>query len=707
MYQKKPTLPTEWTKEGKNLLWKVPYGGRTAPMVHKGRVFLINRAGDGISQQERVMALDLETGKVIWEHRFNVFLTDIVAHRLGWAHLTVDPETDHVYAHGVQGLFFCFDFDGKIIWKRSLTEEFGRISGYGGRTNTPIIEGNKVIINFLSSGWGPHGKPVHRFLAMDKKDGSVIWWSEPSGKPLDTTYSVPVMQVINGHVTLVAGLADGAVHGINALTGEPLWHFRMSKRGLNTSVMLDGEVAYAAHGEENLDEVKMGRVVAFKARGKGDITEKNELWRVDHIESGYASPVLDRANKVLYVSDNAGNLYAINTPDGKILWDFKYGRTAKGSGVLADGKMYIGEQEGAFHILEVSREGARKLSSQHFAKEDGSPIEVYGSPAVVGGRVLLPTNDGLYCIGTPRDGKPYKAPPRVMDRRYILPTAIQLTPAEAWVAPGEKLDFKAVLINPRGNTRDLKNPKWELKGLSGSIDNGVYTAAGGAAQEAGVVTVSNGEFSASARVRVIPALPFSEDFEKRPVELPPPGWITSKLKAKVVEFDGSRVLKKLAERPSPPFARLRCYMTPPIDAGYTVKADMYGESKKKRFIPDMGLLNSRYKLVMLGSSSMKRALRLVTWDPMPRIQKDVPFDWKADTWYSVKLSVDVVDGKAHVKGRVWPRGEKEPSDWQIEITDPHPNTGGSPGLYAYSVNITAKSHGTPVYFDNVAVTPNP
>ena len=133
---------------------------------------------------------------------------------------------------------------------------------------------------------------------------------------------------------------------------------------------------------------------------------------------------------------------------------------------------------------------------------------------------------------------------------------------------------------------------------------------------------------------------------------------------------------------------------------------MLGESKKKRFIPDMGLINCRYKLVLLGTSSVKRALRIVTWDPMPRIEKDVPFDWKADTWYSMKMSVDIVDGEAHVKGRVWPRGEKEPSDWHIEVIDPHPNTEGSAGLYAYSVNITAKSHGTPVYFDNVEVTSN-
>ena len=516
-------LPSEWSKDGKNLLWKAPFGARTAPMIHKGRVFVINRAGEGISQQERVVALDLKTGETIWEHRFNVFLTDIVSHRLGWAHLSIDPTTDYIYAHGVQGLFFCFDFNGKIVWKRSLTEEFGRISGYGGRTNTPIIEGNNVIINFLSSGWGPHGKPVHRFLAMNKMNGEVVWWSEPSGKPLDTTYSVPIISRKNGIPTLIAGLADGAVHGINAHTGEPQWQFKLSKRGLNTSVMVDGNVAYVAHGEENLDITKMGRVVAFKFDGTGDLTDKNEIWRVDHIESGYASPVLDRENNVLYVCDNSANLYAIDTPTGKELWKFKYGKNAKGSGVLADGKMYIGETGGAFHILEVSRSGAKLLSSQIFQKEDGSPIEIFASPSIAGGRILLPTNDGLYCIGTARDGKPLPPERHIMDKRLWPPVALQLVPSETVIAPGEKITFKVSELNPRGRSKALNTAGTSVKGLKGEMENLTFTASDEAIQQAGMITFAHGDLTATARVRVIPELPIKETFDARPLELPATG----------------------------------------------------------------------------------------------------------------------------------------------------------------------------------------
>ncbi len=117
--------------------------------MQNGALYFINGVGDGGNLQERVVCLDADTGKLKWEHKFNVFHTDIVEDRLGWTTMVGDPETGNVYAHGVQGLFFCFDKDGKILWEHSLTEEYGRVSGYGGRTLGPIIDGDLVIVGIL------------------------------------------------------------------------------------------------------------------------------------------------------------------------------------------------------------------------------------------------------------------------------------------------------------------------------------------------------------------------------------------------------------------------------------------------------------------------------------------------------------------------------------------------------------------------------
>src|SRR5262245_54076563 len=102
-------------KPGSNLVWKAPYGCRSTPLVMGGRVFVINSDGEGASEGERVMAFDADTGKVLWEHKFNVFHTDIVSSRVGWTNLAADPGTGRVYAHGTQGYLMCLNgADGKV-----------------------------------------------------------------------------------------------------------------------------------------------------------------------------------------------------------------------------------------------------------------------------------------------------------------------------------------------------------------------------------------------------------------------------------------------------------------------------------------------------------------------------------------------------------------------------------------------------------------
>ena len=70
-------LPDSWDLKGTNLVWRVPYGGRSAPIVMGNRVYVQNPSGRGTALQERVMALDADSGKVIWEYRFNIFQSNI------------------------------------------------------------------------------------------------------------------------------------------------------------------------------------------------------------------------------------------------------------------------------------------------------------------------------------------------------------------------------------------------------------------------------------------------------------------------------------------------------------------------------------------------------------------------------------------------------------------------------------------------------
>src|SRR5215212_2247296 len=72
-------LPEKWALNGENFLWRAPYGGRSAPIVMGNRLYVQNPAGAGPTLQERVMALDVDNGKPVWEYKYNIFQSDVPA----------------------------------------------------------------------------------------------------------------------------------------------------------------------------------------------------------------------------------------------------------------------------------------------------------------------------------------------------------------------------------------------------------------------------------------------------------------------------------------------------------------------------------------------------------------------------------------------------------------------------------------------------
>lgn len=698
-------IVTDWSPDGKNLLWKVPVGGRSTPVILNNRLYAIGPVGTGVGRQERVICLDIDNGRTIWEHRFNVFHTDIVENRVGWTSLTADPQTGNIYAHGTAGELFCFDRDGEILWKHSASEVFGRISGYGGRLHNPVIDRNRVIYSFSNASWGKLGKPLHRYLFLDKNSGQVLRWVAPGHIPIDKTcYSTPVFAVIDGQRQMIAANGDGSIYGTEAQTGQTLWSFHFSKRGMNASVVVDGNFVYACHSEENIDTTEMGRIVCIDASKRGDITQTGEVWRIDGVKAGYASPAI--ANGRLYVADNWANLHCINARNGELYWKYKLGRVSKASPtVTADGVIYVGEVNGTFHVLRDAGDKCESLCKTEFATTDGTIEEILGSAAVADGRVYFTTRYNTYCLaGKGASAESPDAPPSPAEN---APTqAFHIVPADLTLEPGQSVTFQT-----SGADGGQAGIQWSVApGLKGAVTpEGTFTAAPDNAFSAGHVVAKYGEQQAAARVRITRKPPFTEDFEAFPIGKLPAGWIGVGAKSKIVQRDGSKVLKKLAEKPSVPFMRMRAYSGPPIEGGCTVQCDILGSPKVTKsghkFRPDMGLINSRYRLELM-STTQQDTLRINTWSPLPRLQKDVPFDWKADLWYRFKFTVQIEDGQALLRGKVWPRDEAEPHAWSIELTDPYPNTEGSPGLYGYSPGTTSKSHGPEIFYDNYEVTLN-
>ena len=263
--------------------------------------YVIVRADPESAQEgEKVVCVDVETGKTIWENRFNVYLSDVPDTRVGWSACVADPETGTIFAQGVCGHFQCIDAKtGKTKWVIPLHERFGLLSTYGGRTNFPVICDDLVITSAVVIGWGDMAKPAHRFIAFNKRTGEVVWFNGTRLLPYDTTYSGPTLTVLNDQKSLVVGSGDGAVWSIQPRTGRPIWQFRMSRRGLNAPPLVAGHRVFASHSEENIIGTSMGAVASIDTRKvedrlAEDLTDGGALWFIEETMAGPHSAAVDR-----------------------------------------------------------------------------------------------------------------------------------------------------------------------------------------------------------------------------------------------------------------------------------------------------------------------------------------------------------------------------------------------------------------------------
>ena len=799
-------LIDHWSKEGDNVIWKSDaLGSRSTPIVMRGKLYTICSHEPGTPrEQEKVVCADANTGEILWENRFNVFLSDVPKERLGWSCCTGDPATGRIYAMGVCDYFQCLDGDtGETIWSHSLSEEYGFLSTYGGRTNVPVVFEDLVIINAVVIGWGEMAQPAHRFVAFDKRTGVPRWFNGTRLRPTDTTYSTPVLTVLGGQAAMIFGSGDGGVWAFQPRTGRPLWSCYISQRGLNTTPVVEGDAVYMSHSEENINDNTQGGICAIDgtanldpAAKSIDITKSGKIWSKRQIMIGKSSPVV--VDGRLYALDDGGPLYVFDTKTGKqIAKQRLIGTIARASLLYADGKIYACTTSG-WHVLEPTEKGVKIIDKIRF----GQGQEVHGSPIVSHGRIYLPTTETLYCLGnadskTGVDQRP-EPPQEEAAGEDQQPAHVQVVPVESLIAPGEQVQYTARLYDARG--RFIQEAKaddvaFEVDGGGKIDDKGTFTADRGDEHVGCTVTAKVGDLTGKARIRIVPPLPWKFDFANQRV---PITWVGARYRhialdfdlleslkqqderagqlyiyltttflnsgqdkasfndrtprrlwtnfLRYLELDGSKSVKTLggAKKELEPALKLvreagiiadykwtgedgdvgldvsrgklesegngvmvkittiplgtrsQCWMGQPDYHDYTIQADVRGSIRDGKQ-PDIGLIAQRYTLVLMG---IKQQLQVRSWTGQPnRFSTTVPFKWNYDTWYTMKFQASVEEGKAVLRGKVWPRGDDEPEDWSIEAVDEAPNVIGSPGLFG-------KADDAEIFIDNLSVTEN-
>jgi outer membrane protein assembly factor BamB len=705
-------LVDKWNpKQGEkgNLLWKrSDLGTRSTPIVMRGKLYVLVRDKPGTADEgEKVVCVDAATGEQKWERRLDVYLSDVPDTRVGWSNVVGDPETGLIYAQGVGGLFACIDGDsGKIVLSHNLVEEFGTITTYGGRTNNPVMFDDLVLISAILVGWGDTpefdglARPAHRFMAFDKLTGELRWLNGTTLSPPDTNYSTPVVKVVGGEAQLIFGGADGKLWVLQPRTGVHLWNYPLSQRSINSSPIVVGTTVYGGHSEENLVGSTQGAVVALDATQRGDLAGK-EKWIQYTLMAGKSSPVMvgDR----LWVVTDGAKLQILNPETGKQVGRKALSTVMRSTPVFADGKVYLCTNNGIWYILKPKGDEVEVVQKLRLSASDQND----GSPIVSHGRIYLPTSEAFYCIGN-KEAKPEadplppaeQEPPVSQDEQ---PATVLLSPYDATVPPDGTQKFTARLYNARGQFLRIAAPeevKFAVQGPGEVAPDGTYTASKRDSHAGALVTCTVGPLNAKARVRLVPPLPWRFDFEKTPDM--PITWIGGRVRYVIEDLEGNKVAKKLDVLPTPANpnnklgTRSQLFMGPGEMANYTIEADFRLTEKNGR-MPDVGVNNSGYTLSLRAGDKRLRVYSWLAHDH--RTAAEVEFDPQPGVWYRLKLEVKQVDGKAQVRGKIWPQDQDEPKDWTVEMKDNSPITSGSPGIFGHSQEAE-------FYMDNISVTAN-
>lgn len=367
-------LADSWPAAGPRVIWRRDVGaGYAGIAIAQGRGFLFHRIGD----REVIEAFDPATGGTLWKADHATGFRPQVGGGDGPLCVPVVNEGS-VLTFGAQGVLTCLDAaTGRRLWVRETHREFAAQEGYFGAGSTPLVVGDRVIVNVGGA------KQDAGVVAFAVASGETAWQAtrEPA------SYSAPVLATIGGepHVLIVTRYACLL---IDPASGAIRWQFPFGQRG--PTVNAATPLVPAA-----------GRLFVTAAYGIGCVSAEFDRdaarprWQgAGPLATQYCTPIA--AGGHLYGIDGRddvppADLVCIAEETGRELWrekDFGYGTL-----LMADGKLVAAKTDGELVLMRATPAGVDVL-----ARARPLPGTVRALPALSAGRLYLRDDTTLTCL---------------------------------------------------------------------------------------------------------------------------------------------------------------------------------------------------------------------------------------------------------------------------------------------------------------------
>jgi outer membrane protein assembly factor BamB len=360
-------LLNAWPQGGPRQAWKTEGLGHgyAGLAISQGLLFTQAQRGD----HQFVLALDVLTGRKLWETPSGpAFPQDRGDGPRGTP--TVDGEW--VYALAGEGTLAALNAKtGAVLWKMNVVEKFGGRVPYWGFSESPLVDGNNLIIT--------PGGPGAAVVALEKRTGNLVWksQSDPAG------YSSAISAEVGGVRQIIVFTGDGVV-GLRANDGSLLWKYdKVSNRTANiaTPIFRDGFVfVSSAYGTG---------CALLKLTAEAGTVKASEVYFSKEMQNHYSTSVLVEGS--VYGFSNA-ILTAINMQTGQVEWRDR--SVGKGSLTYADGNLYLLGEDGVVGLAEANPAGYKEKSRFDIPRGEHP---TWTPPVISAGKLYLREQDNLYC----------------------------------------------------------------------------------------------------------------------------------------------------------------------------------------------------------------------------------------------------------------------------------------------------------------------
>jgi len=435
MVSKMTGLPDSWDVKAKtNIKWMAELGSQTYgnPVVSKG-VVLVGTNNEKLRDPKQggdrgvLVAFRESDGEFLWQITHEKLSSGRVN---DWPYQGVcsSPliENDVVYyvsnraeviAADLQGFRdsgendgpfkdekFTSQQDGDILWKFDMMEEVGSFP-HNMANSSPVVFGDLIYVSTSNGQDESHvnvpSPKAPAIIAINKTTGKLVWEDNSVGdRILHGQWSSPTVAKIGDTTQVMIGQGDGWIRGYEATSGKKLWEFDTNPKDsvwpktrnelISTPVVYDGLV-YIANGQDPEHGEGVGHLYAIDPTKRGDITKTGLVWHYDKIRRSISTAAI--VDGIVYFPDFSGFLHAVDAKTGKPYWTHDMFAAVWGSALVADGKVYLGDEDGDMTILQAGKT-LKVLGEMNMGSS------VYATAVPANGALIIANRNQLFSIGT-------------------------------------------------------------------------------------------------------------------------------------------------------------------------------------------------------------------------------------------------------------------------------------------------------------------